>query len=291
MYGNKNIYILIHLLFVLYFSSAEDIVLYEKGQSLLDARVIYKTEMIREALIHTEEDYGSYKIRTNAPIMNALQARKYLQAGEKLNVYIALTNPEWESETIPIRIPIRKGLLSYRLLLIHKDDQDLYKDITTIDDLKRLKVGLQHGWTTTLIMQDAGFDVVTGTSYDGLFLMLNNKRFHYIPRGVNEIYGEVEARKEQLFNVMVEPNLALYIISPTYIFVSKKYPQLAERLELGLERMIEDGTLDRIFHEYYDESIKRAELEKRTVIEIPNSLLPIETPLHRRVLWHDPLSN
>lgn len=279
---------------LLYFSLSipnfsEDIILYEKGQSLLDSRVFYKTEMIRQAMVITSDDFGSFQILTKAPVMNALKARSMMKTGEKLNVYIALTNPDWESDTIPIRIPIRKGLLSYRLLLIHKDDRDLYRGIKTVDDLKQLTVGLQHGWTTRLIMEDAGFNIITGSSYDGLFLMLNNKRFHYIPRGVNEIYGEVEVRKDRLSNVMVEPDLALYIISPTYIFVSKEFPVLAKRLEIGLERMLKDGSFDKLFHEYYDRSIDEAKLQDRHIIEIPNSLLPYATPLDREELWYDPL--
>jgi hypothetical protein len=278
-----------YMFFNLFNITAEDIVLYEKGQSALDSRVKYKNELIRQALIHTESDFGPFKFLTTAPVLNTIQAMKQIKTGKILNVFIALTTPDWELYSIPIRIPIRKGLLSYRLLLIHKDDLGLYANIKTLEQLKSLTVGLQLGWTTRLIMEKSGFDIITGTSYDGLFHMLNNKRFHYIPRGVNEIYGEIEARESNLHNLMIEPNLALYINSPTYIFVSKKYPELAKRLEIGMERMVENGTLDRLFTEYYNDNIQKADLKTRHIIEIPNDFLPYKTPLNRDELWFDPL--
>lgn len=98
---------------------AMDLIRFEKGQSELDIRGNYKQEALRLALDHTIENYGPYKITTDAPRMNALQARKQLETGKLLNVFIAVTNDNWERETIPIKIPVRKGLLNYRLLLIH----------------------------------------------------------------------------------------------------------------------------------------------------------------------------
>lgn len=268
--------------------SGEDIIKYEKGQSLLDVRILYKKEILKATLDHTTEKYGAYKITTDAPIMNTLQAMNQMKSGNKLNVFIALTNPKWEEITIPIRIPIRKGLLSYRLLLINKKDLNLYRNIESLDQLKLLKVGLQKGWTTTKILKASNFDVITGTNYDGLFLMLNNNRFNFLPRGVNEIYSELEQRKDKLSNIMIEPNLALYILSPTYIFVSLDFPEIAKRIKEGLELMIMDGTLDDIFHRYYDAYIKKADLTNRLIIKIDNPYLPSETPLDRTELWFNP---
>ncbi len=283
------IFLIFNLIIITFNISGEDIIKYEKGQSLLDVRILYKKEIISEALNHTVDKYGPYRITTDAPIMNSRQAMKQLKTGKKLNVFIAMSNPEWESNTIPIRIPIRRGLLSYRLLLINKKDLNLYKNIETLNQLKLLTVGMQNVWSTTEILKASGFNVVTGTSYDGLFLMLNNNRFNFLPRGVNEIYGELEQRKEKLKNVMIEPNLALYIPSPTYIFVSPEYPEIANRLEEGLELMIQDGTLDEIFHKYYDADIKKADLDNRIIIKIDNPYLTHETPLDRIELWFNPI--
>ncbi len=192
-----------------------DHIRYEKGQSSLDTRGNYKTEVIRQALEHTVKKYGDYKITTDAPIMNALRARRHLQAGKLLNVFIAVADPDWEKEAIAIKIPVRKGLLNYRLLLIHKDDLDLFKKITTKHQLSKQTAGLLFGWSLTKTLGKQGFTIKQANNYDGIFKMLNSHRFNYIPRGVNEIFGELEQRKEILDNVVIAPDLALYIPSPT----------------------------------------------------------------------------
>jgi len=280
-----------YMLFFIFITApifAMDHIKFEKGQSHLDTRSRYKTEVIRQALEHTVENYGDYKITTDAPIMNSLRARKHLETGKLLNVFIAVADPNWESETIAIKIPVRKGLLNYRLLLIHKDDLPLFKNITTTDELKKLTVGLLFGWSITDTMEKQGFAIKKGNNYDGIFKMLDSHRFHYIPRGVNEIFGELEQRKEILKNIVIEPNIVLHIPAPSYIFVSPKYPRIAKRLEEGLELMVKDGSFDALFHQYFDNNIKQADLNKRHIIKIDNPFTLKTAPLDRKELWFTP---
>ncbi len=261
---------------------------FEKGEGENDVRMAYKFAILRAALDKTIPDYGPYTLSNDAPFLNTLRARQALQEGKIINVFIALTTEEWEEETIPIRIPIRRGILNFRILLVHKEDLPLYKNIRTIEDLKRLKVGLQHSWTTTKLMEQTGFDVVKTNSYENLFTMLNSHRFNYLPRGIHEIFEEFDHYSGTLKNIAIEPELLLILPTPAYVFVSPKYPELARRLEAGLESMVQDGTLKAIFDTYFAESIEKANLYNRHVIRLTNPSLPQETPLDRAELWFDP---
>lgn len=290
---NKKINIIryISLITGLVFSSllcAVDIVKFESGQSQNDSRMAYKLEVIKSALELTRDTYGPYLISTAAPKMNSLQAMRQLQNGELLNVFIALTNEDWESQTIPIRIPIRRGLLNYRILLTHKQYLPHLKKVNTVSDLMSLQVGMRHNWSLTEVLSLRGFNIIPSKSYDGLFTMLDNQRFHYIPRGINEIYDELESRKSKLKNVVIEPELILYIPSPTYLFVSPKYPRLAQRFEHGLEMMVANGQLKAIFDKYFTQHIEQADLKNRRIITVGNPLLPKLTPLNRSELWWSP---
>jgi ABC-type amino acid transport substrate-binding protein len=261
---------------------------FEKGEGENDVRMAYKVAILRAALDKTIADYGPYTLSTDAPMLNTLRARQALQDGEIINVFIALMDEEWETKTIPIRIPIRRGILNFRILLIHKDDLQLYKNIHTIEDLKRLKAGLQHSWTTTRLMEQTGFEIVKASSYEGLFTMLNSHRYHYLPRGIHEIYDEFDQYKDTLKNIAIEPELLLILPTSAYVFVSPKYPKLAKRLEAGLESMVQDGTLKAIFDTYFAESIEKANLHNRRIIRLTNPSLPQEYPLDRPELWFDP---
>jgi hypothetical protein len=267
---------------------AMDHIRYEKGQSTLDTRVNYKEAVLKLALEHTVDNYGPYVITTDAPWMNSLQARKQLQSGKQLNVYIAATNKEWEEETLAIKIPVRKGLLNYRLLLIHKDNLDLFDKITTLDQLKQLSAGLLHDWSITSLMEAQGFNIIQGSNYDGLFRMLDFQRFHFIPRGVNEIFSELVQRNAILNNVIIAPNIALYIPTPSYIFVSPQYPRLAKRLEEGFEMMIKDGSFDALFQQYFADDIAKAQLSHRRILKLDNNHNLNGLPIDRPELWFTP---
>ncbi|WP_435328208.1 hypothetical protein [Vibrio hannami] len=267
---------------------AVDIIRFESGQYDSDQRLRYKKEVLTLAMERTKDTYGPYEIRTNAPRMNSLRAIQELETGELINVFIALTNEDWEKRTIPIRIPVRRGILNYRLLLIHKDSLPYFTNIETVDELKALNVGLRRSWMTWRVLNHLGFTIVSSSHYDSLISMLQHQRFHYIPRGINEIYDELNRHKTTRSNLMVAPNIALYIPAPAYIFVSHNEPRLAKRLSLGMTELVEDGSLEQLFNEYYGDLIKRANLQQRVIIDVGNHLLPDTVPLNESKLWWNP---
>lgn len=289
----KIFYFSIIQCFIFLFLSANeneniDIVKFEYGLGKVDVRMQFKLKILEEALKSTYDEYGEYVIKMDAPKMNNSRARKEMQRkGGSLNTFIALTNHDWENAAIPIRIPIRRGILSYRLLLIRKEDQEEFSKIKTIDDLKKKKVGLKLGWSLVKILEEFGFNIIKAPDYDGLFGMLNNGRYDYLPRGINEIFDEYNQKKDELKNIIIEPNILLIIPSPSYVFVSKHNPRLAERLKKGLELMVENGTLKSIFNEFYSEDIKKADLKKRRVLQLDNSFLPETVPLDKKEYWVD----
>lgn len=121
--------------------------------------------------------------------------------------------------------------------------------------------------------------------------MLMHDRFDYFPRGINEVFDEIEQRHQELPDMVIEPTLAMYLSTPSYIFVSPKHPELAERIETGLRRMIEDGSFDEIFWKFHGENIKKADLNNRKIITLNNPLLTPETPFNEKQLWYNPCTD
>lgn len=264
---------------------AEDIVKISVGKSSQDTRAIYTDAILRQALELSADKFGPYQIEKRSSTGTPIRTMQEVRRGSIINMAMAYTTREWESETIPIRIPIRLGALNYRLLLIDKENQHLFDDITTVDELRALKAGLRNGWATGEVLKAKGFNVVEGISYDGLFEMLDKGRFDYIPRGFHEVYDEMYARQVKLPNLTVENHLVLFIPAPYYIFVSPKEPRLAERLEYGLERMVEQDAIRTTFMKFYSHSFKISDLGNRTLINIGNPELSDETPFDRPELW------
>ena len=166
-------------------------------------------------------------------------------------------------------IPIRGGITGYRLLVAHKDDLVLFKNIDSLGALKKLKVGTIQDESFSKILQQHGLNVLFTNNYEGSFQMLSNRRFKWMARGVHEIFDELRIYGLES-EMKIVPDLMLYSALPTYIYVSKLHPRLAERLIKGLTRINEDGQLAALFNKYYADDIKKAELHKRKVIYINN---------------------
>ena len=91
------------------------------------------------------------------------------------------------SRWLPVRVPTRRGLLGFRLLLIRRQRQSEFRNIRSLDELRRFSIGQGFAWSDAEILRSQGLRVETG-SYEGLFRMLAAGRFDCYPRGINEVF-------------------------------------------------------------------------------------------------------
>jgi len=258
----------------------------EKG----DPRFNDVKEILRLALEKTVAEFGPFELRASSQHTNGLRYLNNLANDSDLNVVWSSTTEDKERNYLPIRIPLRKGLLGYRLLLVHKDQQALLKDVKNLGDLKKFSVGQGVGWDDVKLYEANGIAVVEA-KYSNLFRMLSYKRFDFFPRGINEIFTELNKESAQNPDLVIDENLLIHYPWPYYFFVSKSNPQLQKRLELGLRKMIKDGSFDAIFWKYNGKAIEAVNFKKRRIIHMKNHLLPKETPLNDAALWFRPKLN
>lgn len=242
-------------------------------------------ELLRAGLEITREEFGPYELIIHEHAMGNKRHLQEMIKGELINTRVGITTPERESALITIRIPIRKGLLNYRLLLANKSELNKFEGIETLEQLKKLKVGLVDRWITSDILELNQFNLLRIPDYDSLFRMLMAKRYDYSVRGANEIYSEINYNQPDGADFAVVPHIGLYINSPTYLFISKRHPKLAKRIEVGFESMLKNGQFDEIFYKWHQDSIDKANLKGRKFINIENPLLTNNTPINRPELW------
>lgn len=268
-----------------YFSYGMDVIRINHDMSPTDSRTLYKIDVLNKVMQATEAKYGPYKIIMQGPATTTSRAILEVKSGVTINTFLAITTKEWEENTLPIRLPVRRGVLSYRLLATTQEKLPLFEDLNSIDELKKLKVGLRKGWVTTELLKSQGYNVFEANSYEGLFYMLSTGRIDYFPRGMNEIYKELSTRQKKLKNLVVEPNLALYIPAPYYFFVSPHDKKLAQRITEGLEIIIANKELNKVFNAFYGEDIDKANLLSRSILNVGNPQLSPKTPTQRKSLW------
>jgi len=264
--------------------------IYHPPESALDVRYMYHWEILRTALDKTTDKWGPYRMVPSEFMTERRQAFELKNATGKLTVMYLSTTPEFERTLVPVRIPVDKNLGGYCLLLIRKDEKARFANIQSLDDLKKFRYGFGLGWIDVDILRASGFNVVTGSSYDGLFEMLVHKRFDIFLRAATEVLDEYDQRKERLPELCIEDHIIFYYPLPMYFWFPKTAEgrRLAARAEEGMRMMIADGTYDRIFDKYQRSKIERLRLKDRKIFSIPNPNVGPETPFADKRLWFDP---
>jgi hypothetical protein len=204
-----------------------------------------------------------------------------------LNVVWASTSTDMENSFLPIRIPLRKGLLGYRIALIAREKQALIDQVHTVEDLKKLTIGQGLDWSDAKVYEAHGIKVMTG-KYENLFRMTSLMRFDMFPRGIGEVFTEFELYSKTIPKLAIEDKLLIFYPWPFYFFFNKNDAALEKRIDAGLHIMLKDGSFDEIFMKYNRAAIERANVKGRRVIRLRNDLLPKETPLNDAALWFDP---
>ena len=248
-----------------------------------DSVNLYPIQVLNLAL---RESGVPFEMRASPVHMSQSRALQQLAAGTDVNVIWSMTTTERERNLLPIRIPIDKGLLGWRVFLINKDRAADFTKIKALKDLRGLQAGQGHDWPDTEILRANGLTVQTGTTYDGMFNMLKARRFDYFPRSLIEVWGEQKAFGGQ--ELEIERTLILHYPTAFYFFVNKKDHKLAQTLERGLNQAIANGRFDQLFQQTYGDLLSRANLAGRTRLTLHNPLLPLATPLERKALWMAP---
>jgi hypothetical protein len=263
-------------------------VMHQGPESVGDKRDEYYWQLLDAALRRTTQRWGDYRV-VAAPMMNGLRAIEQLEFN-KLNVIARTTTQKLEDSLRPIRIPLDKGLLGYRVFLIRRDMQARLDGVRSLDDLRQFSIGQADFWADATILRNSGFKVVTGDRYEGLFPMLTAGRFDLFSRSVAEVTAELQVRQQQFPDLVIEKRLLLYYPMPRYFFVRRDAAgeQLAQRIEDGFNMMIKDGSFDSLFNARKASFEKVLNLKERRLFRIPNPLLPDQTPLNNAKLWYAP---
>jgi len=248
-----------------------------------DERGHYPISLLKLALSKSGASYQAQASKHDMPQWRTL---RHVQMGKELDVVWTFTTPERERDLLPIRIPIDRGLLGWRLLLIKATDADQFAQFDNVEQLRVLRSGQGHDWPDFPILRANGFNVSPSSSYQGLFAMLARGRIRYFPRSLTEIESEVQSHQQQ--GLVIAPRWVLNYPAPLYFFVQKEKTSLAAAIERGLLMAMKDGSMRQLFLQHFGAAIKQAKLDQRSVVRLNNPYLSAETPLQRSEFWFSP---
>lgn len=255
-----------------------------------DHRYDYHWRVLRAALDATREKYGAYTLEPSVAMSEKLQVVEMQRPRGALNTLVLDATMALEQALQPIKIPIDKGLLGYRVFLIQAEDQPRFTAVQSLQALRQFSFGQGRDWSDVAVYKAAGLPVVTGSSYEGLFHMLMLRRFEAFGRGVTEVSGELAHWRKKYPQMAIENELLLYYPLPVYFWFPRtaEGQRHAQRVEEGMLALIADGTLDRLFAEEYGSTIESLGLRDRRMLRIANPNLSSGHPFDNKAYWFDP---
>lgn len=257
-----------------------------------DDRYGYRIKLLKLVLEKTSGKYGNYVLVPYEGGEDVSQARGLYEL-EKNNFDIAFLpySLDREARFLPVKKDIMKGLLGLRIFLIRKDDEASFANVKGFDQLRTdFVAGFCDQWADIGILKSNGIRVVSTSTYKNLFPMLSYKRFDYFPRGINEIWKELEVYGSSLPNIAVEKRLALYYPMPVYFFVNKANEALAKRIYEGLEKTENDGSFKKLFMEEHKEDLLKLDLKDRRIFIMKNPDLDKDVADPDTSWWMNPVS-
>lgn len=264
---------------------------YPPPEAAGDERHLYYWQLLDAALAANRDKYGDYTAKPFDSPMTFQRGIAEVESGiGRVNIVSRATNLDLEKRLRPIRIPLDKGLLGFRMFLVMPETQARLEKVKTLDELRQFTIGQSASWTDVRVLQAGGFKLVLADAYTPLFSMLGGQRFDLFARGAIEIESEWRANQEKVPGMLIEKRFVLHYPMPRYFFVPRtaEGERMAERIEDGLQRLRASGEFERRYKAWKKLVLANLRLPGRTVFRLPNPELSPEAPTDK--FWWDDLA-
>jgi hypothetical protein len=206
--------------------------------------------------------------------MNQLRMTKSLINGEFIDLTWLPFTRERSKKLLAIKIPLYKGIHGTRLLIINKKDLEKFEGISTLKQLSQL-VGVQHhSWSDYDLLVNNNLRMKGDLRYSGMLKAVSSGLIDYFPRSALTIRDELKNNKD--LQLIIEPTLVLKYPSYINFFVSKKTPELAKIIRSGMNKMVADGSFERMFNKYNGRNLLELNLSNRKIIMLKNDTINLQ---------------
>ncbi len=187
----------------------------------------------------------------------------------ELSVHWMLQTSARDAQFASIPLPLTRGLIGQRIMLVPKIRANDYMRIQSLADLRASgKVaGLGQGWFDVQVWKESGLPYIEQSgNWASLYAMLASEKrgFDYFPRGVTEVLTEAAQHPE----LAIEPHLLLTYDRDLVFYLPKANIALKALLESALRHAEKSGLQKKLIDEYFGVPLASLNLSQRTVIEL-----------------------
>lgn len=232
-----------------------------------EPRAVYQRDEYLKALLQQALAAANYSAKLKTVIVHPHQQRALIALEDNgVDLYWSMTSPERETLAIAIKVPLFKGDIGKRALVIKRESLNRFATVSTQEQLKGFTAIQGHDWPDTKILAHNGLSVRPFANYQAMFNIVLTGRADYFPRSFIEVSSELKEKSNE--GLVIVPNLYISYPSAFYYFVSKRKPELAKSLEQGLAIMQKNGSFDQLFAQYFADDLNALPFDSENTVEI-----------------------
>lgn len=237
----------------------------------------YHAELIKQALFYSDTGFGEFTARTIDKDIPNVRIMQQVLEGHDINVFWGPALEQYSrSELFKINIPLVRGLLGCRIMLIRKGEQDKFSNLASPMDIL---YGLGNGWADTKIFEQNHLRFLTAIDNEALYYTLSAGRYDAVPFGADFVYKHLMASRNHVNNLELEEENILYYPMPVIFYVNRNFPALAYALENGLKNLQKNGKMLEIFNKHNRDVYSFLNLKNRKVFTLHNPMLAADAPV------------
>ncbi|MCB1588728.1 MAG: hypothetical protein KDI56_07480, partial [Xanthomonadales bacterium] len=138
---------------------------YPGAESAADERARYPIRVLELALQHQRR---RYRLQSGAASMPQARALRALNQGA-VDIIWSVATQERDRLLRRIPVPIDRGLIGWRVLLIRAGEANRFASVRTVDDLRAFELGQGHDWPDVAVLRRSQLRVITASGYESLF--------------------------------------------------------------------------------------------------------------------------
>ncbi|MCF6437205.1 transporter substrate-binding domain-containing protein [Pseudoalteromonas sp. MMG022] len=230
-----------------------------------EQRTLYDRDLYLYELLEMSLKAAGFTAQIEHVKVHPHQQRTLLALSQgDVDLHWSMTSPEREQLATAIPVPLFKGFIGKRALLINKMQLSQFEDIDSLQQLAKLTAVQGHDWPDTKILGHNHLHVRPMANYQAMFAMVSRGRLDYFPRSFIEVGAELATQTGD--NLVILPTLYLQYPSAFYFFVNKDKPQLANALTQGLAKLQATGEFDALFERYFAKMLAQLPFDKDTKV-------------------------
>lgn len=232
--------------------------------ALPDNRHVYYTELLQQSLRAI-----GYELHIDY-VDDVPQPRIWnMVANKQLSVIWGVQTDARDRTYTAVLNPLTNGLMGQRVLLVRKGQEDMFRNVRTLDDFRRLgKIGgAGVDWFEVELWKLNGLPLYVKTgNWRQMFAMLasGQRGIDYMVRGVTEVSSEVLLHE----GVAVERNLMLTHERDMRFYLSPDAARYRPLLERALAEADKSGLKKKLIAQYLLPGVEGLNLDKRVRLKL-----------------------